>query len=150
MKIIEDIRQYSQGSILRIFTTILLDSNFHCVMFYRIANYLGRVKILVPFSKVIMYFNRVVYSVSIDYRADLAGGFRLIHGIGTVIGLDVKTEGPVLVYQGVTLGGNKNKEREVNGRKFTQPWLMANSVIYPNATVIGPVIIGENAEVGAK
>lgn len=150
MRILEDITQYADGSKLRVLSTIFLNPNFHCVMWYRLANILGRVRILIPLSKLIMYLNRVFYSVDIDYRANLAGGFKLVHGIGTVIGLNVKTEGPVKVYQGVTLGGNNNKVREANGRKFSQPWLMANTTIYANTTVIGPVIIGCGAVVGAN
>lgn len=148
-KIIEDIKVYSRGSVIRVIATILINSNFQCVLSYRIANYFYKIH-LPPISKVIHYLSKILYSIDIDYRADIAGGFMLIHGIGTVIGLDVKTDGPVKVYQGVTLGGNNGKERIVNGRKFSQPWLMADSTVYANATVIGPVIIGIGSVVGAN
>ena len=95
-----------------------------------------------------MYVNRVRYSIDIDYRADLAGGLVLCHGIGVVIGCYVKTEGPVKIYQGVTLGGNSGKHRMVNERRFEQSWIYPHAVIYTNSVVIGPVIIGENAIVG--
>jgi len=47
--------------------------------------------------------------VDIDYRADLAGGFMLIHGLGTVIGKNVISRGKLKVYQHVTLGGGNGK-----------------------------------------
>lgn len=149
MRVVEDIKQYSKGSLMRGISTILLNPNFHCVMLYRIAHQVGKFRYLQPLAKLLMYFNRIIYAVDIDYRANLAGGFMLIHGIGTVIGLDVKTQGPVKVYQGVTLGGN-NKTRDINGRYFTQPWLMENAIIYANATIVGPIIIGERSVIGAN
>lgn len=150
MRITQDLRQYANGSFLRLISTILFNPNFHCIAIYRIANNFGRVRLFVPFSKLLMYINRVFYAVDIDYRADLAGGFNLIHGIGTVIGCDVKTDGPVKVYQGVTLGGNNNKHRIYEGREITQPWIMPNVKIYAHASIIGPCIVGENASIGAN
>lgn len=150
MSIIDDLKHYAKGSRMRLISTLFLNPNFHCVLLYRIAHFFGKCKLLIILSKIIMYINRIVYSVDIDYRADLAGGFVLVHGIGTVIGKDVKTEGPVKIYQGVTLGGNNYKEREVNGRKFSQPWLKSDVIVYANATIIGSVIIGKGSVVGAK
>ncbi|GMK38136.1 hypothetical protein PCCS19_11900 [Paenibacillus sp. CCS19] len=73
-----------------------------------------------------------------------------MHGIGTVIGKGVKTEGPVKIYQGVTLGGNSNKRRIVQNKEFSQPWLKDGVIVYANATVIGPVIIECGSVVGTN
>lgn len=154
MRVFEDLKQYSQGSVLHGLYALVLSSDFHSVVIYRIAHMIGRIKILAPASKLLMYINRVLYSVDIDYRADIAGGLMLIHGIGTVLGLDVRIEGPVRIYQGVTLGAHdpvrQNKVRVLNGRTFSQPWIMPNASIYANASIIGPVIIGTNSVIGAN
>lgn len=148
-RVIQDIKAYSNGCFFKAIATIICNPNFHSVFNYRISHFLYKVH-LTPISKLIWYINRILYSVDIDYRADLAGGFVLVHGIGTVIGYDVKTEGLVKIYQGVTLGGNNNKMLEREGRIFSQPWLKQNVIIYANSTIIGPVIISENSIVGAN
>ncbi len=148
-RFIQDLRIYSRGSVLRGILTIFLDMKFHAVVNYRIAHALSRVK-LVPICKLIMNWNRIVHSVEIDYRADLAGGFHLIHGLGVVIGKDVRTLGPVKIYQNVTLGGNNGKEivHDVYGR-MTQPVLEKGCVVYTGACCFGPIVIGEGATIGA-
>lgn len=39
----------------------------------------------------------MLFHVDIDYRADLAGGFVLVHGLGTVIGKTVIYTGAIVV-----------------------------------------------------
>ncbi|MBW9148507.1 hypothetical protein K2F40_05900 [Clostridium sp. CM028] len=147
-KIIEDIQACSKGSKVKFIKTIFLNSNFHCVLLYRISHFLYKIHIpIIP--PIIKFINKVIYSVDIDYRADLAGGFVLIHGIGVVIGAAVKTLGPVKVYQGVTLGGNNFKERIINGELIVQPLIYGNVILYANACVFGPVIVGKNTIIGA-
>ena len=73
----------------------------------------------------------------------------MIHGIGIVIGNDVRIGKNVTIYQGVTLGGNSGKTQELNGVVFSQPWISDNVCLFANSMVIGPVFIGENSRVGA-
>ena len=101
-------------------------------------------------GKIIWYINRLLFHVDIDYKADLAGGFVLIHGLGTVIGGSVRSEGRMIIYQGVTIGGNNGKTRNLeNGKTLYQPLLKDNVTIYTNACVFGPVIINENTIIKA-
>lgn len=127
---------------------IVLNTNFHCVVMYRIAHAFYKIK-LSFISQFIKFLMRVIYCVDIDFRADLAGGFVIIHGIGLVIGADVKSYGPLKVYQGVTLGGNNNKERIINGNKVVQPIIGSNVIVYSNSCIFGPVVIGDNCTIGA-
>ncbi|MGO4927783.1 serine O-acetyltransferase [Fundicoccus sp. Sow4_F4] len=148
-RLLKDLKNYSNGSFFKMIYTVLLNPNFHAVMNYRVANYLKKWTVFLPIVKLIMYLNRVLFSVDIDYRANLAGGFVLIHGMGVVIGKDVITESNVKVYQSVTLGGN-GKKREYNSLILTQPLIRKNVIIYSNSTIVGPCIIGENSIVGAN
>ena len=147
--VIKDLTVIGNGSKKRCLVNLFLGPNFHAVLNYRIARFFYKCHLEI-IAKMIHYVNRTKYSVDIDYRADLAGGFHLVHGIGVVIGRDVVSEGPIKIYQNVTLGGNKGKKRTENGITFTQPRLKANSIIYANSVVIGPVIVGENAICGAS
>lgn len=149
MRIITDLKVYSGERFLKALSTIFLNPNFHSLVIYRLANFFGRVKVFSFISKILLYINRILYSVDIDYRADLAGGFHIIHGIGLVVGMNVKTDGPVRIYQGVTLGGNNGKVKIRNERKFSQPWLGSNVIIYSNALVVGPVRVNDGAVIGA-
>lgn len=147
-KVIQDIRVYSNGSLLKMFSTILINPDFHCVFLYRIAHlfYIMHLNII---AKLFWYINRILYAVDIDYRADLAGGFEVVHGIGLVVGAFVKTRGKVVVYQGVTLGGNNNKENMRNGLLIKQPNIGDNTVIYSRSMLLGPIWIGNNVTIGA-
>lgn len=143
MRIIKDIKAFSNGSVKKAFSTIITNPCFHCVCLYRLSNLLYKIK-LSPLSKLIWYVNRLLFHVDIDYRADLAGGFVLIHGLGTVIGAEVKSCGTLRVYQGVTLGGSMGKSRVIDGITTGQPVLGKNVIVYTNAKIFGPVKIGAN------
>lgn len=145
-----DIKRYSNGSRKKGIVNFFLNPNFHCVTNYRIAHFFySKCKFnIIP--KLIMYFNRVIYSVDIDYRAEISGGFKLVHGIGTVIGSNVVIEENVTVYQNVTLGGNMKKYGEFNGKTITQPHICKNATLYASALVLGGVVVGEKAEIGSN
>lgn len=104
-----------------------------------------------PFGKIVWYLNRKWFHADIDPRAELAGGFHLIHGLGTVIGCEVKSLGKLTVYQGCTLGGNQGRRREMDdGTVLQQPLCENNVVIYTGAGVFGPVILSEGTIVKAN
>lgn len=143
MRIIKDIKAFSNGSLKKAVSTINTNPCFHCVCLYRLSNLLYRMK-LFPLSKLIWYVNRLLFHVDIDYRADLAGGFVLIHGLGTVIGADVKSCGTLRVYQGVTLGGSNGKSRKFQNTTIWMPYIKPNVTIFTDAKVFGPVVIGSD------
>ena len=95
------------------------------------------------------YRSRVKYGVDIDFRAKIGGGFRVAHGAGVVIGCDVNIGRNVAVYQGVTLGGNAGKTQTINGVTVSQPWLEDNVCVFAGSTILGPVHVGRNSQVGA-
>lgn len=147
---IMDIKRYSNGSVTKGIVNFFMNPNFHCITNYRIAHFLHYNWNLNIVPKLITNINRVIYSVDIDYRAKISGGFKLIHGIGTVIGAYVAIEENVTVYQNVTLGGNKKKYGEINGKIITQPYICKNVSIYASALVLGGIIIGESSEIGSN
>ena len=96
-----------------------------------------------------MFFHKLFYTVDIDYRAKIAGGFRVAHGMCIVIGRYVVIEENVTIYQGVTLGGNSGKTREIMGEQRSQPYIHKNATLYTGCSVFGPCEIGENSVIGA-
>ncbi|WP_353720812.1 hypothetical protein [Dyadobacter sp. 676] len=147
MSILKDYAAYAEhsGSKLKPFVKTM----FYCNIFFRISYVLYKIK-LIPLARIFWLFNRVLFSVEIDPRARLKGGFVILHGTGVVIGYNVVAEGNFKVYQGATIGGNVGKKRTANGRTFSQPWLQPDVVIGINAVVAGPVILGAGSRVGAN
>lgn len=90
----------------------------------------------------------MLFHVDIDYRADLAGGFVLVHGLRVVVGKDVITKGSCKIYQGVTLGGC-GKQTVKDDITYTQPVIGNNVTVYTNAMLLGPVFISDNCNVKA-
>lgn len=112
MSIVADFAAASGGKgFPRSLGTLLLNPCFHAVALFRLSALLYRVHVE-PLAKVIWYLNRMLYHVDLDYKARLAPGFRLVHGLGVVIGAGVVSEGPLTVYQGVTIGGSHGLHRE--------------------------------------
>lgn len=112
MNITVDFAAVSEGKKFpRSLGTLLLNPCFHAVALFRLSAILYRAH-LEPLAKMVWYVNRILYHVDIDYRARLAPGFKLVHGLGVVIGAGVVSEGPLTVYQGVTIGGSRGRNRE--------------------------------------
>ena len=149
MKIIDDIKAYSGNSVVKGIYTILLNSNFQMIFWYRVAHLFYKIHLSV-ISKVIMYFHKLIFSCDIDYRSEIDGGIRIVHGLGIVIGKDVSIGTNCSIYKGCVLGGNGEKSKEYNGRIITMPQVGNNVSIYSNATILGPVIIGNNSVIGAS
>ncbi|BDD05963.1 serine O-acetyltransferase [Aureibacter tunicatorum] len=126
---------------------VLLDVNFWIVIIFRISSFFSTIK-MYPLAKVFWLINRVLFSVDIDPRARLAGGLSLVHGIGIVIGHEVRSLGRLKIYQGVTLGGNYGKVREIKDEFTGQPVIDDNVIVGINSTVLGPVLLGKNSKIG--
>lgn len=72
--------------------TFLLNPCFHAVALFRLSALLYRCH-LEPLAKIVWCLNRMLYHVDLDYKAKLAPGFRLVHGLGVVIGAGVRQRG---------------------------------------------------------
>lgn len=70
----------------------------------------------------------------------LGKNLRLPHAIGIIVGDDVVIGDNCVIYQGVTLGQNRNRF----------PVIGNNVIIYAGAKIVGGINIGDNAIVGAN
>lgn len=82
-----------------------------------------------------------MYSCDVSPGATIEGGISVPHPVGIVIGSGVHVKGGVWIFQNVTLGSD--------GRGG-YPTICAGAKIFPNATVVGNIMLGESSRVGAN
>jgi len=148
MRILEDFKFYRKESLSKSVFAVLINPCFHCLLLYRVSHMLYRNKLTI-IAKCIWFINRIIYNVDIDYRSIIGKNVIIIHGIGIVIGHKVIIEDNVKIYQGVTLGGNNNKNIIYNGEEITQPIIKSGSILSPNSMIFGPIIVKENSFIKA-
>jgi len=114
----------------------------HAVWLHRIAHGLwhARLRWLARFTS---HLGRWLTGIEIHPGATIGHRFFIDHGMGIVIGETAEIGDDVLMYKGAVLGGtslNKGKRHPTIGNGV---------IIGSNATVLGPVRIGENARIGS-
>lgn len=151
MRINKDFKEFcAGGGMQKKIATLFFNPNFHSVCLYRLSNLFYKAHLEIV-SKIIWYINRLLFHVDIDYRANLAGGFVLVHGLGTVIGKNVISKGKLKVYQHVTLGGGNGQppRKDPDGVERGMPLFEDGCVIYTGAIVVGGITVRQNSIIKA-
>ena len=94
----------------------------------------------------ISHVARFLTGIEIHPGAKIGRHFFIDHGF-TVIGETAEIGDNVTIYQCVTLGGT-NPTNGVGGKRH--PTLKDNVIIGSGAQIIGPIVVGERARVGAN
>ncbi len=120
------------------------------LFFHRIANFFCIAKFNL-LAKMISQLSRFFTGIEIHPKAKIGKNFFIDHGMGVVIGETSEIGDNVTIYHAVTLGGispsiNSDEQRYVK----RHPTLKNNVVVGSGAQVLGPVVVGENAKVGAN
>ena len=120
------------------------------VFFHKIANFFAIAKFNL-IARIISQFSRFLTGIEIHPKAKIGKNLFIDHGMGVVIGETSEIGDNVTIYHMVTLGGispsiNSDSQRQIK----RHPTLMNNVVIGSGAQILGPVIVGENAKVGAN
>ena len=120
------------------------------VLFHRIANFIWGLNLKIP-ARMISQLSRFLTGIEIHPAAIIGRNLFIDHGMGVVIGETSEIGDNVTIYHMVTLGGispsiNSDSQREIK----RHPTLMDNVVVGSGAQILGPVIIGKNAKVGAN
>ena len=120
------------------------------LFFHKIANFFCIAKFNL-LAKMISQLSRFFTGIEIHPKAKIGKNFFIDHGMGVVIGETSEIGDNVTIYHAVTLGGispsiNSDEQRYVK----RHPTLKNNAVIGSGAQVLGPVIVGENAKIGAN
>ncbi len=114
----------------------------HAIWNHRVAHFLWKHKIRL-LGRMMSHTARFVTGVEIHPGATIGRRFFIDHGMGVVIGETSEIGDDVLLYQGVVLGGTTHE------KKKRHPTLGNNVVVGAGAILLGDIVIGDEARVGA-
>jgi serine O-acetyltransferase len=114
----------------------------HAIWLHRIAHFLWRRRLLF-LGRLLSHTNRLLTGIEIHPGAVIGHRFFIDHGMGVVIGETAEIGDDVLMYQGVVLGGTSLEKTK------RHPTVEDNVTIGTGATVLGPIIVGRGARIGA-
>ena len=120
------------------------------VFFHRIANFFAIAKFDL-IARIISQFSRFLTGIEIHPNAKIGKNLFIDHGMGVVIGETSEIGDNVTIYHMVTLGGispSINSDDQRNTKRH--PTLMDNVVVGSGAQILGPVVVGKNAKIGAN
>ena len=129
---------------------ILTYPGVKAVFFHRIANFfsIGKFHLV---ARIISQFSRFLTGIEIHPNAKIGKNLFIDHGMGVVIGETSDIGDNVTIYHMATLGGiapsiNSDNQRDVK----RHPTLKENVVVGSGAQILGPVVVGKNAKIGAN
>lgn len=131
---------------------ILSYPGFKAVAIHRIGHFLLQQG--VPYIPRML--NEIVHSdtgIDIHPGAEIGDSFFIDHGTGVVIGETTVIKDNVKIYQGVTLGA-LSFPKDACGMLLRDikrhPTIEDNVTIYANASVLGPITVGEGSIIGSN
>lgn len=114
----------------------------HAIWLHRLAHFLWQ-KGFHFLGRLVSHFNRLLTGVEIHPGARIGRRLFIDHGMGVVIGETAEIGDDVLMYQGVVLGGTSLEKTK------RHPTIGNRVVIGAGATVLGPISVGDGAQIGA-
>ena len=129
---------------------ILTYPGVKAVFFHKIANFFSIAKFHLV-ARIISQFSRFLTGIEIHPNAKIGKNLFIDHGMGVVIGETSDIGDNVTIYHMATLGGiapsiNSDNQRNVK----RHPTLKENVVVGSGAQILGPVVVGKNAKIGAN
>lgn len=95
-------------------------------------------------ARLISQIMRFLTGIEIHPAAKIGRGLFIDHGIGIVIGATAEIGENCVLFHNVTLGGTgKHKGKR-------HPTIGNNVLIGTSAVLLGPIIVGDNAKIGAE
>ena len=131
-------------------SVVLTYPGVKAVLFHKIAHFFCIAKFDMV-ARIISQFSRFLTGIEIHPKAKIRKNLYIDHGMGVVIGETSEIGDNVTIYHSVTLGGispsiDSNEQRNMK----RHPTLKNNVVVGSGAQVLGPIIVGENAKIGAN
>ena len=131
-------------------SVVLTYPGVKAVLFHQLAHFFSVAKFDL-IARIISQSSRFLTGIEIHPKAKIGKNLFIDHGMGVVIGETSEIKDNVTIYHMVTLGGiapsiNSNEQRYVK----RHPTLEDNVVVGSGAQVLGPVIVGKNAKIGAN
>ena len=122
---------------------VLTYPGLHAVWAHRVAHRLWTADLKFP-ARLVAAAARLLTGVDIHPAATIGERFFIDHATGVVIGETTVIGDDCTIYQGVTLGGTSL----VKGKRH--PTIGDRVVVGAGAKVLGPIVIGADARVGAN
>ena len=114
----------------------------HAIWCYRLAHALWKREFLLA-ARLLSHLARFLTGVEIHPGAEIGRRFFIDHGSSVVIGETAEIGEDVMCYHGVTLGGDSMAPEK------RHPTLEDGVTIGAGATLLGPIVVGREANVGA-
>ena len=131
-------------------SVVLTYPGVKAVFFHQIANFFSVAKFDL-IARMISQFSRFLTGIEIHPKAKIGKNLFIDHGMGVVIGETSEIGDNVTIYHMVTLGGISPSIDSDNQRNVKRhPTLKDNVVVGSGAQVLGPVVVGKNAKIGAN
>jgi serine O-acetyltransferase len=122
---------------------LLLYPGVHAVLMYRVAHRMWRRGRRFP-ARLLSWCARLVTNVDVQPGARIGQRLFIDQGAGVVIGETAQIGDDVTLYHGVTLGGTSWR----TGKRH--PTLCSGVLAGAGAKILGPIIVGANARIGAN
>jgi serine O-acetyltransferase len=122
---------------------LLAYPGLHAIWVHRLAERLWRRGLRLP-ARVLSHVNRAATGIEIHPGARIGRRFFIDHGMGVVIGETAEVGDDVMLYHGVTLGGRSM------AREKRHPTVGDGVTIGAGARILGPVVVGARAQIGAN
>lgn len=135
-------RYCSRNSLKEKIRVILTNRGFQSVMVYRISNLLYKKK-LGFISMILTRIIQILYSIDIDYKAEIDEGLVIFHGMGLVIGHGVKIGKNCTLFHNTTFGSKFSK------KDVGFPTIADNCLIGTGTILLGSIDIPNNKKIPA-
>ena len=116
----------------------------HAVWAYRVAHWMWREPALRLAARLLSQATRAATGIEIHPGAQLGRRLFIDHGMGVVIGETSVVGDDVVLFHGATLGGRAMR------RGKRHPTLGDHVVVGAGAKILGPVWVGDGAQIGAN
>ena len=124
---------------------VMLYPGVWAVAWHKLAHRLFKARLFF-LARCVNHLSRFLTAIDIHPGATIGHHLFIDHGF-TVIGETAEIGNNVTIYQCVTLGGT-NPANGVGGKRH--PTLQDNVIVGSGAQILGPIIIGQRARVGAN
>ena len=122
---------------------LLTSPGLHAIWTHRVAHRLWARGVKLP-ALILAQGARSLTGVEIHPGATVGRRFFIDHGMGVVVGETAEVGDDVMLYHGVTLGGRSME------RVKRHPTVEDGVTIGAGARVLGPIVIGREAQIGAN
>jgi len=122
---------------------LLCYPGLHAVLWHKLAHGLWRRRLYLP-GRMVSYLSRWLTGIEIHPGARIGRRLIIDHGMGVVIGETAVVGDDVYLYHQVTLGGTSSE------RGKRHPTVGSNVIIGAGAKVLGDIMVGNGARIGAN